>query len=74
MARSTNCEKCDGCGQVANSDDQEPWTAWLKLPLESSLAVLVGLVKPIECPTCKGTGQSTQATALQIEDDCDADD
>lgn len=48
------CERCDGCGQVASSDHQEPWTAWLGLPLKSSLAVLAGLVRPITCPACGG--------------------
>lgn len=48
------CARCDGCGQVANSDDQEPWTAWLDLPLKSSLAVLAGFVRPIPCPVCHG--------------------
>jgi hypothetical protein len=47
------CPKCDGCGQVADTDDQEPWTAWTSLPLQSSAAVLMGLVKPIPCPVCR---------------------
>lgn len=46
------CPKCEGCGQVADTDDQEPWTFWLKLPLESAAAVLMGLVNPIPCPVC----------------------
>lgn len=50
------CKRCDGCGKVANSDDQEPWTYWLNLPLQSSAAVLMGLVKPIPCPVCNGSG------------------
>ena len=51
------CKKCNGCGKVANDEDQTPWTYWLKIPLESSAAVLMGLVKPVECPKCKGTGE-----------------
>ncbi len=50
------CSKCDGCGKVADTKDQEPWTAWTGLPLVSSMAVIVGLVKPIPCPACKGWG------------------
>jgi hypothetical protein len=52
----TKCEQCDGCGKIADSEDGEPWSAWLSLPLKSSFAVLNGLVKPIECPACKGSG------------------
>jgi len=48
------CGKCDGCGQVADTADQEPWTAWTSLPLSSSAAVIAGVVKPITCPACKG--------------------
>jgi hypothetical protein len=51
------CWKCGGCGQVANTEDEEPWTAWLSLPLESSAAVLLGLVRPKTCPACNGSGE-----------------
>ena len=50
------CEWCDGCGEVANTTDHEPWTMWLSLELKSSAAVLMGLVRPIPCPKCKGSG------------------
>lgn len=52
------CSKCDGCGKVANTDDQEPWSAWMNLPLQSSAAVVMGLVRPIDCLACKGTGKA----------------
>ncbi len=48
------CNKCDGCGEVANTEEQEPWIAWLSLPLRSSAAVLSGIVFAIPCPECKG--------------------
>ena len=51
------CLRCDGCGQIADDDDGTPWRVWLKLPLESSQAVLMGLVKPLLCPACKGKGK-----------------
>lgn len=51
------CHRCDGCGKIANSDEGEPWTAWLSLPLGSALAVTMGVVKPIDCPLCEGTGR-----------------
>jgi len=50
------CLKCDGCGRVADTDDQEPWSAWLALPLQSAGAVVMGLVKPMTCPACGGLG------------------
>lgn len=50
------CQKCDGCGQIADSEDGEPWTAWSSLPPGSDLAVRMGLVNPIECPVCGGSG------------------
>ena len=48
------CVRCDGCGLVADSEDQEPWTAWTSLPPASGLAVRLGLVHPILCPSCHG--------------------
>lgn len=54
------CNRCDGCGKIADSDDGEPWSVWLAMPLQSSAAVLMGLVKPIPCPACGGTGTSTE--------------
>jgi len=50
------CEKCDGCGKVADTPDEEPWTFWLELPLQNSVAVVMGLVRPKLCSDCKGTG------------------
>lgn len=58
LPRSNKCGRCDGCGKIANDDDGTPWKYWLEIPLQSSLAVLAGLVKPIECPECTGTGES----------------
>ena len=48
------CSKCDGCGQVADTDDEEPWSFWMKLPLENALAVVMGLIRPKPCPACSG--------------------
>lgn len=55
------CPRCEGCGQLANSDDREPWTAWTSLPYESQIAVRLGLVRPIPCDACAGTGQAKAA-------------
>jgi len=52
MVARKDCPKCGGCGQVANTDDQEPWTVWAELPVQSALAVVLGIVRPIPCPKC----------------------
>lgn len=48
----TVCSRCGGYGQVADTDDEEPWTAWADLPPGSDLAVRLGVVKPKPCPSC----------------------
>jgi len=50
------CEQCEGCGKIADSESGEPWTYWEALPPSCDLAVKLGIVKPIECPRCSGTG------------------
>ena len=50
------CSRCDGCKQIATSDDAEAWWTWMTLPKASQLAVTMGLVRPIDCPKCNGTG------------------
>ena len=50
------CDKCDGCGKVADTDNQEPWWIWEQMPDGLNLAVKLGLVKPINCPKCDGSG------------------
>jgi DnaJ-class molecular chaperone len=57
LKQRETCRRCRGCGQIANSDDGEPWTFWAELPAPSNLAVQLGIVRPIPCPDCKGTGQ-----------------
>lgn len=57
MLPETACRRCWGCGQLANSNDQEPWTVWEELPPGSDLAVRLGIVIPVPCPDCNGTGQ-----------------
>lgn len=51
------CPRCRGSGLIADTPEGEPWSDWLDLPLRSSIAVLVGAVKPIACPRCGGTGR-----------------
>jgi len=50
------CPRCRGCGKLANTEQQEPWIYWLELPIESQLAIALGVVKPEPCEECKGTG------------------
>jgi hypothetical protein len=57
-AKALPCPCCRGCGQLADSDDREPWTDWTALPLKSSDAILLGLVKPIPCDECGGSGRA----------------
>jgi len=52
-AKMPPCPRCKGCGQIADTDQGEPWSDWLDLPLRSSVAVVVGLVRPIPCPACQ---------------------
>ena len=51
------CLKCRGCGKVANTEEQEAWVYWEELPPGSDLAVRSGLVRPVPCPECGGTGK-----------------
>lgn len=51
------CIRCDGCGRLADDDDESPWSAWENLPPESNLAVRLGLVEPHPCPDCGGSGR-----------------
>lgn len=55
------CQKCDGCGQVATDEDESPWTLWEELPESSKLAIHIGLVRPVQCDKCDGTGQEAQS-------------
>lgn len=50
------CMRCDGCGQIADTEDGEPWSMWAEMPPESQTAVLLGLVNPVACPDCGGAG------------------
>ncbi len=51
------CLRCNGCGKIANSDDGEPWTVWEELPPGADLAVKLGVVRPLPCPKCGGSGK-----------------
>lgn len=50
------CSRCWGEGQIADSEEGEPWSMWESLPPGSDLAVRMGIVQPIPCPACGGNG------------------
>lgn len=58
------CSRCAGCGQIADTEEGEPWAYWADLPAQSAAAVLMGVVKPIPCPQCDGFGRVLNANAL----------
>ena len=47
------CPRCGDCGQIADTPDGEPWTAWTSLPLASSAMVVMGHIRPLPCPDCQ---------------------
>lgn len=52
------CQICYGCGSMATDDDNTPWFVWATMSSPSNLAVQIGMVRPIDCPICNGTGDS----------------
>ena len=57
------CPRCDGCGQLADTEIHEPWTAWtpwLSLPMSRSMELMMGMVSPVDCPVCGGSGKVEQ--------------
>jgi hypothetical protein len=45
-----------GCGKIANDDDRSPWTYWERLRPPANIAVQLGIVVPLRCEECGGTG------------------
>lgn len=56
MSTTIKCQRCAGCGKLADDDDETPWVYWAELPSPSNLAVVMGIVTPHDCPECEGTG------------------
>lgn len=59
------CSRCWGCGQLANSEQREPWVAWTQLPANSLMAVYLNVVRPIPCDACGGTGKGREAARAE---------
>lgn len=51
------CQRCQGCGQIANDDEGTPWTYWAEMPVANAFAVVAGIVRPMKCPDCDGVGK-----------------
>ncbi len=66
MDEREKCPTCDGCGQVADDEDHTPWSEWLNLPVKSGAAVILGLVQPLPCPDCGGTGRQPAAPVERV--------
>ena len=49
------CTQCLGWKRVAE-ESGDSWKYWAELTPPSNIAVQMGLVKPVECPHCHGTG------------------
>lgn len=54
------CGRCLGWKMVDNGEMQS-WKHWAELPQRSAVAIQLGLVRPIECPDCKGTGREPRS-------------
>lgn len=54
---SQKCLTCAGSGQVANDTDQTPWKYWAEIPFPENIAVVAGIVRPVTCPKCGGSGE-----------------
>lgn len=58
------CPRCWGDGRIASGEEGAPWPTWLDLPLKSATAVIAGIVKPIPCPICGGSGSKERDVDL----------
>jgi hypothetical protein len=59
------CRRCLGWKRIANDDEQASWKHWAELPPPSNIAVQLGMVFPIGCPRCQGTGKEPTLAARQ---------
>lgn len=64
------CPRCAGCGKLATDEHRTPWIHWTELPLHSSMAVLLGVIKPITCPDCGGSGKLKEGLFVTFNCSC----
>ena len=50
------CKRCLGWKRIANDEEGLPWKYWAELPSPENLAVVAGIIVPVECPHCMGSG------------------
>lgn len=62
MGTTEKCPACEGEGRVANTEDKEPWSAWETMPATAKAAIHLGLVRPVDCIPCGGTGRKRRET------------
>lgn len=51
------CKQCLGWKRIDDTEEGISWKYWAELPAGSDIAVKLGLVVPITCPRCNGTGK-----------------
>ena len=49
------CEQCLGWKRVDDGEGAS-WKYWAELPAQSAIGIQLGLIKPVECPRCHGSG------------------
>jgi DnaJ-class molecular chaperone len=56
--RRAACERCGGCGRIGGSGQQErPWCLFRGVPIQATLAKVMGMQRPRTCPDCAGSGR-----------------
>ncbi len=55
------CEQCLGWKRVDDGELQS-WKYFEELPAQSKIGIALGLIKPITCPRCKGSGVEPNGT------------
>ena len=55
------CQQCLGWKRIDDGSEGTSWKHWAELSAPANLAVQLGVVKPIECPRCAGTGREPNA-------------
>ena len=61
------CKQCEGWGKIDDGDEGVSWGIWAGLPPGADLAVRLGVVNPITCPRCEGSGIDPILTAKTID-------
>ena len=57
------CDRCDGCGQIANDSDGGAWATHYENSPHAAISIARGWVAPIPCPVCEGSGECEEESA-----------